>query len=135
MAKRSRRGDPNGRDEASAPAEVPPAGGDGFDEELTALGFVASGRTRRGGQVSTLAFNRHLRFVLHQFEDAVLLSWSFGLGEYAEERGWQLGVSDVSTAELYPGVDVRLPRDVNAVGAEITRILTTLRLDLGDPAL
>ena len=144
MGRWSRRGDPGGTDGSSQPApvssrhEAPPtssAPGDGFDDELAALGFTPSGRTRRGGQVSTLAFNRHLRFVLHQFDDAVLLSWSFAFGEYAQERGWQLGVSDMSTAELYPGVDVRLPRDVDAVGGEISRILSTLRLDLGDPAL
>ena len=145
MGRWSRRRDPGGADggadgdwnptPVSSQHEAPSAPGDAFDDELAALGFTPSGRTRWGGQVSTLAFNRHLRFVLHEFDDAVLLSWSFAFGEYAQERGWQLGVSDMSTAELYPGVDVRLPRDVEAVGGEITRILTTLRLDLGDPAL
>lgn len=132
VASRSGRG--RGTQDGSGPAGEP-GRPDAFQAELAALGFVPSGASRRGGRVATLVFNTHLRFVLHEFDDAVLLSWSFALGEFAEQRGWQLGVSDVSTAELYPQVDVRLPRDVAAVGGEITRVLATLRLDLGDPSL
>jgi hypothetical protein len=51
------------------------------------------------------------------------------------ERGWQVGVTDTSTAELYPRADVRLPSDITAVEAEIRRVLGMLRLDLGDPDL
>ncbi len=60
-----------------------------------------------------------------------MLSWAFGLGEYIEERGWRMSVTDTSTAELYPQRDVRLPKTVDAVQGEITRVLGTLRLDLG----
>lgn len=83
----------------------------------------------------SLTFNRFLTFVLHGYDDAVVLTWSFELGEFVEERGWQSSVTDLSTAELYPQHDVRLPPDVEAVGAEITRVLASLQLDLGDPSL
>ncbi len=131
MSRRSRR--TRGDDEPRA-VSAPP-GGDDFADELAALGFAPAGETRRGGRLAVLEFNRHLRFMLHQYDDATVLTWSFSLGEFAEERGWQLGVTDVSAAELYPAADVRLPRDVEAIGAEITRVLATLRLDLGDPQL
>lgn len=83
-----------------------------------------------------LPFNRFLTFVIHDLgDDAMLLSWSFALGDYLWERGLRAGLSDPSTLEIYPQHDVRVPADIEAVGGEITRTLTTLRLDLGDPAL
>lgn len=111
-------------------------GGDAtFDDGLEALGFRVQGSSRRGGRMWGLAFNRHLRFVLHDYDDHVVLSWSFALGDHLQERGWQLSMTDTSTAELYPQHDVRLPLDLEAVRGEVTRVLATLRLDLGDPAL
>jgi hypothetical protein len=108
---------------------------DGFEDELAALGFRLQGASRRGGRMWSLALNRFLTFVLHAYDDAVVLTWSFALGEYLEERGWRTSVTDVSVVELYPRADVRIPADVDAVGAEITRVLAALRLDLGDPHL
>jgi hypothetical protein len=106
-----------------------------FDDELEALGFTVQGSSRRGGRMWALPFNRYLLFTLHDYHDTIVLTWSFLLGEYVLERGWQVGASETSSAELYPQHDVRLPLDVEAVGAEITRVLTSLRLDLGDPTL
>lgn len=106
-----------------------------FDDELEALGFRVRGASRRGGRQWVLAFNRFLTFVLHDYDDHVVLSWSFAFGEFLGERGWQSSLADASVAELFPMHDVRLPLDVDAVGAEITRVLTTLRLDLGRPDL
>jgi hypothetical protein len=106
-----------------------------FDRELASLGFAPAERGRRG-VVHTLAFNRHLTFTVHDEGGAsVLLSWAFGLGEHLEERGWRLSVTDTSAAELYPQRDVRVAREADAVRAEITRVLASLRLDLGDPGL
>jgi hypothetical protein len=107
----------------------------GFDAQLTQLGFRPQGTSRRGGRMWALPFNRHLTFVLHDYDEAIVLTWSFALGEYLVERGWQVGVTDTSTAELYPRADVRLPSDITAVEAEIRRVLGMLRLDLGDPDL
>lgn len=105
--------------------------GAGFDAELEALGFTRTGSSRRG-QVSTLPFNRHLTFSVHDDGgDEVVVSWVFGFGEYVEELGWRLSVTDTSTAEVYPQHDVRVPRDIEAVRAELTRTLQRLRLDLG----
>lgn len=106
-----------------------------FDDELEALGFRVQGVSRRGGRQWALAFNRILTFTLHDYDDTVVLTWSCELGEHILERGWQLSVTDMSTAELYPRNDVRLPLDIEAVRGEITRVLASLRIDLGDPAL
>lgn len=106
-----------------------------FDDELEHLGFRAQGSSRRGGRMWTLAFNRLLTFTLHDYEDTVVLTWSFALGEYALERGWQIGASETAGQELYPQRDVRLPVDAEAVRGEVTRVLASLRLDLADPAL
>ncbi|MFA9445469.1 hypothetical protein [Egicoccus sp. AB-alg6-2] len=106
-----------------------------FDDELEALGFRAQGVSRRGGRMWTLPFNRYLTFMLHDYEDHVVLTWAFQLGDYLLARGWQVSTTDTSATELYPQHDVRLPLDVAALHGEITRVLATLRLDLGDPAL
>lgn len=106
-----------------------------FADDLAALGFRPSGASRRGGRMWSLALNRFLTFVLHGYDDAVVLTWSFALGEYLEERGLRTSVTDASVIELYPRADVRVPADIEAVGAEITRVLASLRLDLGDPSL
>lgn len=106
-----------------------------FDDELEALGFRAQGVSRRGGRMWTLPFNRYLTFMLHDYDTSVVLTWSFALGDYLVARGWQVSTTDTSTTELYPQHDVKLPLDVEALRGEITRVLTTLRLDLGDPSL
>ena len=106
-----------------------------FDDELESLGFRVQGSSRRGGRLWALPFNRFLTFALHDYDDAVVLTWSIALGDYVIERGWQSSTTDTSAAELYPQHDVRLPLDIEAVKGEITRVLSTLRIDLGDPAL
>jgi hypothetical protein len=106
-----------------------------FDDELESLGFQPSGSSRRGGRLWTLSFNRFLTFTLHDYHDAVLLTWAFALGEFVEERGFTIGSGETSFHELFPRRDVRLPLDIDAVGGEITRVLARLRLDLGDPQL
>ncbi len=106
-----------------------------YEDHLEALGFVLSGASRTGGRRWQLAFNSHLTFVLHDYQDSVVLSWSFALGDFAERRGWVLGSGENSFHDLYPQHDVRLPIDVAALEAEIRRVLTNLRVDLGDPAL
>ena len=106
-----------------------------FDDQLEQLGFRVQGSSRRGGRMWTLAFNRFLTFTLHDYQDAIVLTWSVALGDYALERGWQIGASETSIQELYPQTDVRLPLDAEAVRGEVTRVLSTLRLDLGDPSI
>lgn len=106
-----------------------------FDDELEALGFRPAGSSKRGGRLWTLPFNRFLTFTVHDYHDAVVLTWSFALGDYLEERGFVLGSGETSYHELFPRTDVRLPLDITAVGGEISRVLANLRLDLGDPAL
>ena len=106
-----------------------------FDDELEALGFRVQGSSRRGGRRWVLPFNRYLTFVVHDYDDHVVVTWSHALGEFLEERGWRSSLADTTTAEIFPSNDVRLPLDVDLVGGEITRVLSTLRIDLGDPGL
>ncbi len=106
-----------------------------FEDELEAIGFVAGGASRRGGRMWQLDFNRFLTFSLHDYGDDVVLTWTFLFGDFALERGWQVGAGETTFQELYPQRDVRLSVDVAAIRAEITRVLGTLRLDLGDPTL
>lgn len=104
-----------------------------FLQQLTEFGFELTQRTR-GYVAATLVFNRFLTFTVYDYGDCCVLSWVVQFGAFAETQGWMLGVTDTSTAELYPRADVRLARDSDAVRAEITRVLTTLRVDLGDLA-
>lgn len=106
-----------------------------FDDELHTLGFAQAGDSRRGGRQWALDFNRFLTFMLHDFRDHVIFTWSFRLGDYLLENGWQIGAAETSFQELYPRSDTRLAREIGAVEAEITRVLGTLRLDLGTPNL
>lgn len=106
-----------------------------YEDGLTELGFELSGGSRRGGRMWRLAFNRHLEFVLHDYDDSVVLTWSFAMGEYAAERGWVMGSGELSFHNLYPANDVKLPIEIAALEAELRRALTTLRIDLGDPNL
>ena len=111
------------------------ATGPSFEDELESLGFVDQGGSRRGGHQWSLQFNSYLTFTVHDFDDSLMLTWSFNLGEYVLTRGMQIGAAETSFQELYPRNDVKLPVDADAVGREITRVLTTLRLDLGDPSI
>lgn len=108
---------------------------DPLAHQLVETGFRPAGASRRGGRMWSLAFNRHLRFLLHEYDDRLLLTWSFALGEHLAERSWRVSISDESALELYPTHDVTVPRDIEAVRGEVTRVLSTLRLDLGDPQL
>ena len=112
-----------------------PAAGPTFEDELEALGFRAQNRTATGTVVWSLVFNSYLTFTLHDYHDSVLFTWVVALGEYLEDRGLRIGSGEASFHELYPATDVRLPTDIGAVEAEITRTLRQLRLDLGAPGL
>ncbi len=106
-----------------------------FEDGLERLGFQLGSATRRGGRRWSLPVNRYLEFALHDYHDAVVLTWSFALGDYVQARGWVLGTGERSFHDLYPAHDVRLEPDIEAVEAELRRVLGSLRLDLGDPDL
>lgn len=106
-----------------------------FEDELESLGFRSHTRAASGTLVWVLEFNSYLTFTLHDHHDMVMFTWVFALGEFLETKGWVIGSGETSFHELYPGHDVRLPAEIGAVEAEITRTLHTLRLDLGDPGL
>lgn len=105
---------------------------DEFHAALFALGFRATGNGRHGTLAWQWQVNRHLTVAVHDRGGShVVISWALSLGEYVEERGWRLSVTDTSTAELYPQRDVQVSRDIESVGAEINRVVSQLRFDLG----
>lgn len=106
-----------------------------FEDHLEQLGFVLGGSSRRGGRMWSLQLNRYVTFVLHDYHDHVVLTWSAALGDLVAERGWVLGTGELSFHDVYPAHDVRLDASIEAVEAELRRILATMRLDLGDPTL
>jgi hypothetical protein len=106
-----------------------------LEDDLRALGFEPRSTSRRGGRQWGLDFNDFLTFMLHDFVDHVIFTWSFRLGDYLLSKGWQVGAAETTFQELYPRSDVRLAADITAIEAEITRVLASLRLDLGAPNL
>lgn len=106
-----------------------------FEDQLGELGFADRGHDRFGARVWKLTFNTHLEFTLHQDDQAVTVTWRFDLGEFLLRKGWQIGAAETSFQELYPQRDARVAASVDAVEAEVRRVLAGLRLDLGDPSL
>lgn len=115
-----------------------PTGGSGevtFEDQLEELGFVFQGRTRRGGAMWALRFNRYLEFTVHDYQDSLVVTWACALGEFLHDRGMQIGAGETDSQELYPQADARVPVDLRAVEDEIRRVLARLRFDLADPSL
>lgn len=106
-----------------------------FEDHLEAIGFVLGGSSRRGGRMWSLQLNSHVTFVLHDYHDHVVLTWSASLGDLLAERGWVLGTGELSFHDVYPAHDVKLPAEIDAVEAELRRVLGTMRIDLTDPTL
>jgi hypothetical protein len=106
-----------------------------FEDNLEQLGFELGGESRRGGRMWSLQLNRHVTFVLHDYHDHVVLTWSAALGDLLAERGWVLGTGELSFHDVYPAHDVKLPASIDAVEAELRRVLGTMRIDLTDPQL
>ncbi len=106
-----------------------------FEDHLEQLGFVLGGSSRRGGRMWSLRLNTYVTFVLHDYHDHVVLSWSAALGDLLAARGWVLGTGELSFHDVYPAHDVKLPASIDAVEAELRRVLGTMRIDLSDPTL
>lgn len=111
------------------------APGPTFEDHLEELGFVLGGASRRGGRMWSLQLNSHVTFVLHDYHDHVVLTWSASLGDLLAERGWVLGTGELSFHDVYPAHDVKLPAEIAAVEAELRRVLGTMQIDLTDPNL
>lgn len=107
-----------------------------FEDEIEAFGYRVSSVNRHGERTWGIAYNRLLRFAVHEHgEDRVLVTWSFALGEHLHERGWQVSITDETAVELYPSRDVVIARTFDAVRGEMLRTLASLQLDLGRPDL
>ena len=121
--------------DGSGDGDEPRGVADEVATQLVAIGFRPRGASRRGGRMWVLPWSRILTFVLHEYRDVFVLTWSLAFGEHLADRGWRSSITDPSVAEVYPEHDVRLPLSAEAVEAEIRRVLVSLRLDLGDPSL
>lgn len=106
-----------------------------FEDHLEGLGFVLGGTSRRGGRMWTLQLNAYVTFVLHDYHDHVVLTWSAALGDLLQARGWVLGTGELSFHDVYPAHDVKLPASIEAVETELRRVLRTMQIDLADPTL
>jgi len=106
-----------------------------FEDHLEELGFVLSGSSRRGGRHWVLHLNQYVTFTLHDYHDHVVLTWAAALGDLLEARGWVLGTGELSFHDVYPAHDVKLPARIEAVEAELRRVLGTMQINLADPAL
>jgi len=109
---------------------------DDFHDQLATLGFSAVQRDRRGVVQYSRKPNRFLTEWVHDDGNEVLFTWEFDLGEFCEAVGWQIGAAETSFQILYPQLDARVARDIDAVSIEVTRLERRLNgLDLADPAL
>lgn len=106
-----------------------------FEDNLEALGFQLGGTSRRGGRMWTLQLNGYVTFVLHDYHDHVVLTWSAALGDLLAARGWVLGTGELSFHDVYPAHDIKLPASTEAVEAELRRVFATMQIDLTDPSL
>ncbi len=105
-----------------------------FTAALEELGFLLVQEDRRGVRQHARAPNRFLTEWVHDDGGGALLTWEVDLGDFCAAMGWQIGAAETTFQILYPQYDVRLPRDVEAVAAEIVRLEARLsRLDLVDP--
>ena len=107
-----------------------------FSSELTALGFAATQKDRRGTVQYARRPNRYLTEWVHDDGAEALFTWEFDLGQFCSDVGWQIGAAEHSFQILYPQFDVRIGRDIEAVAVEVQRLEQRLNgLDLADPAL
>lgn len=109
---------------------------DQFAADLVDLGFVLTGRDRRGVGQYARRPNRYLTQWVHDDGAQVLFTWEFDLGEFCATLGWQIGAAETSMQILYPQHDVRVARETVAVINELERLEQRMtRLDLTDPRL
>ena len=106
-----------------------------FDSDLKALGFRVVGQNRKGIVTYEKQANRYLVYHVHwNPEDPdVLFTWEFGIGEFFDARGMQIGSNEALNLFLFPQFDSKGPPDVAFIVAELDRAEQLLRsLDFVD---
>ena len=105
------------------------AGRETFHEDLLALGFTVVEQTRRRELQYAKRENRYLTYQVHWDPDDtdVLFTWEFGIGEFFDHRGMQIGSNEALNLFLFPQYDARGPADVSFVASELDRIEQILR--------
>lgn len=107
-----------------------------FSAALGSLGFMPQTKDRKGTVQYARRPNRYLTEWVHDDGAEALFTWEFDLGEFCSSVGWQIGAAEHSFQILYPQFDVRIPRDIDAVAVEVSRLEQRLNgLDLADPAV
>jgi hypothetical protein len=108
---------------------------DAFDSDLQALGFRVVGQNRKGVVTYEKRANRFLVYNVHwdPEQSDVLFTWEFGIGEFFDARGMQIGSNEALNLFLFPQYDSKGPPDVAFVAAELDRVEQLLRsLDFVD---
>jgi hypothetical protein len=88
-----------------------------FDDQIEALGFRARSVTRRGGRRWDLPFNRVLTFMLHDYDDHVVLTWTLRARAGARRARVARELRRAGRDRAVPAYDVRLPLDIDAVSS------------------
>ena len=67
--------------------------------------------------------NRYLTYNVHwdPYENQVLFTWEFAIGEFFDARGMQIGSNEALNLFLFPQFDGKGPADVTFVAAELDR--------------
>ena len=105
------------------------AGRETLHDDLLALGFKVVEQNRRGDWQYAKNANRYLTYHVHwdPNTDDLLFTWEFGVGEFFDHRGMQIGSNEALNLFLFPQYDARGPADVAFVAAELDRIEHILR--------
>jgi hypothetical protein len=106
-----------------------------FDSDLQALGFRVVGENRKGVITYEKRANRYLVYNVHwnPEEADVLFTWEFGIGEFFDARGMQIGSNEALNLFLFPQYDSKGPQEVAFIAAELDRAEQVLRaLDFVD---
>ena len=94
-----------------------------FDSDLQTLGFRVVGENRKGVITYEKKANRYLVYNVHwnPEEPDVLFTWEFGVGEFFDARGMQIGSNEALNLFLFPQYDARGGPDVAFVAGELDR--------------
>ncbi|MGH2793712.1 MAG: hypothetical protein ACRDKG_05350 [Actinomycetota bacterium] len=105
------------------------AGAETLHDDLLALGFKLVEQSRRGDWQYAKPANRYLTYHVHWDPSAqdLLFTWEFGIGEFFDHRGMQIGSNEALNLFLFPQYDARGPADVAFVASELDRIEAVLR--------
>jgi hypothetical protein len=98
-----------------------------FQDDFFDMGFTFD-RETRGVQHYARRPNRYLTYWLQVHDDGTaLFSWEFAIGEFAADRGLQVGSDEHLNTFLYPREDARGPQEGAWLASQLERTEALLR--------